>query len=272
MIKYIFIFLLIPSTCFGWGPLQAFNSGIDCQYDLDSYTSSLIHFNEGSGTTFSDDVGGNTFTVYADGTGAYGVSSPSKFGNGSVYFNGGIGSGTSVYSADSEDFNLSEVSKWTVDFWYRPESPVVPSSRIYFFSQGDKVAESVGYIELTYEASLKSLAFSYRGYYDIDLEIIAPASFTPQNWYHISVARGWSGVTTSYVVTVNGESKGSTSHSSGLTNFTTPFMVGLYDRSNSVGEKNNPLNGYIDEFRISKDIARWTENFGNDLPTKPYCD
>jgi hypothetical protein len=77
-------------------------------------------------------------------------------------------------------------------------------------------------------------------------------------WYHMAAVRDNN--------TLNFYLDGVFAGSGAIATITTddddPFIVG------NSGDNNNGINGYIDEFRYSKDIARWTSNFTP--PTSPY--
>jgi hypothetical protein len=76
-------------------------------------------------------------------------------------------------------------------------------------------------------------------------------------WYHVAIIRGWGGSTNTLALCVDGVMV----DSADVTDYTYPlsavneFQVGTYNDST------DSLYGWIDEFRIDKGIARWTENF-----------
>ena len=82
--------------------------------------------------------------------------------------------------------------------------------------------------------------------------------FSTDTWYHIALVR----YGTSIKLYVNGVSNISTSSSLGLVDNSVSLSIG----SMLTGEYS--MNGYIDELRISKGVARWTSNFTP--PTQPY--
>jgi hypothetical protein len=77
-------------------------------------------------------------------------------------------------------------------------------------------------------------------------------------WYHVAVTRSG----TSVRAFINGTQIGSTSTNSNTYNSGIPFYIGLTDTANS------PLNGYLDDIRITKGYARYTANFTS--PTQPF--
>jgi hypothetical protein len=74
---------------------------------------------------------------------------------------------------------------------------------------------------------------------------------TVSTWYHLAVTRSG----TSVRAFINGTQIGSTSTNSNTYNSGTLFYLGITDTSN------NPLNGYLDDVRITKGYARYTSNF-----------
>lgn len=86
-------------------------------------------------------------------------------------------------------------------------------------------------------------------------------SFAIDTWYHIALVRSSS---TCYMF-VDGVSKSVTEG----TAFTTlPDMARVLNIGSNMPAWGHYLNGYIDEFRVSKGIARWTSNFTP--PVQPY--
>lgn len=80
-------------------------------------------------------------------------------------------------------------------------------------------------------------------------------------WYHVALVRNG----TDLKAFVNGTQIGTTqSNSANLTGGTNGVMLGAWNTS-----IDSFHDGYFEEFRISKGIARWTSNFTP--PTEAYC-
>lgn len=79
-------------------------------------------------------------------------------------------------------------------------------------------------------------------------------------WKHVAVVKNG----TSYKIYVNGVLGASTTSSVSSKNYTGDFYIGRC----YVGGGLKYFNGYIDEFRISKGVSKWTSNFTP--PTTPY--
>jgi hypothetical protein len=87
-----------------------------------------------------------------------------------------------------------------------------------------------------------------------------PVSIPSSTWFHLAVCR----LSSSVFVFVNGSQFGSSQANS--QNYAQAELVIGYD-----GDKINfPFNGYIDDLRITKGVARYTSNFTP--PTAPFPD
>jgi hypothetical protein len=82
-------------------------------------------------------------------------------------------------------------------------------------------------------------------------------------WYHVALVKNGA---TGYLHFIDGTQIGSTTtDTSTLPNFAADLRVGLVTGSSG---SNNYHNGWLEEVRVSKGIARWTGNFTP--PTAPY--
>jgi len=104
---------------------------------------------------------------------------------------------------------------------------------------------SSGYLRLITSSNGSSVLF--------DLST-SSTSFTLSTgqWYHIAAVRNGS----TFTIYVDGTSRSSTTNSSALYNATNNFTIGA--ESNTQAQY---LNGYIDDLRITKGVARYTANF-----------
>jgi hypothetical protein len=92
---------------------------------------------------------------------------------------------------------------------------------------------------------------------NLELDTIALEGWNTGQWYHMAVVKD------SEVITIyrDGLSVGAKSGFGFVVDQSVPFSIGTCFRG-------VPLSGYIDEFRVSKGIARWTEDFTP--PSEPY--
>ena len=91
--------------------------------------------------------------------------------------------------------------------------------------------------------------------------IQSSTSIAYNSWVHLAVVR-YNGVITLYV---NGVADGTASFSSALNGVGDNFTIGY-----SVDEASTTINGYIDDFRITRGYARYTSNFT--APTAAFKD
>jgi len=214
--------------------------------DADAYTKLLLHCDES--TLY--DVTGKTVTLV--GTAAMSTAQK-KFGIGSCLLDG---DSDCLTLADSDDWYFG-TDNFTIDFWVRFISVAgdqVPIAQWWDFA-GD----------LSFRVIFESGALHF--YYSTDGTIIKDVSFGAfsvaiNTWYHIAIVRD----TVNLKVYVNGVQIGSTYNISTdpLYNSSRVLSIGARYGSSVV----QFLNGYLDEIRISKGIARWTANFTP--PTEPY--
>jgi hypothetical protein len=183
-------------------------------------------------------------------------TSQSKFGGASGKF---VASSTQyVTTPSSSDFNYG-TADMTVDFWVRFNS--LPSGKyMYFLSQRQGTS---GWNDRCYFYVENDGTHIYLVFGTVNAgstaQAAGAATLTTGTWYHIAFVVA-SGV--DYVF-VNGASIGSLgSNGLNFANWTGNLFIGAQV------DTGDPLDGWIDEFRISKGIARWTSNFTP--PTAPY--
>jgi hypothetical protein len=111
------------------------------------------------------------------------------------------------------------------------------------------------------DAGTVKIAFFYTTNGSSTSTISAAQTFSTGVWYHVAYVRNGS----SFRLFVDGTEKTAGATISGtLFNGTAPFNVGR------TADGSNFLNGYIDDLRITKGVARYTANFT--APTKAFPD
>ncbi len=222
----------------------------DGQYAVDSYTKLLIHSDTtNNSTTFTDSSSG---THAITRTGAVHSTTQSKIGATSIYFDG-----TDDYLsiADHDDWALGDT--FTIDFWYRTTDDTVSNNPISQRSDGTpSEGFSMWSIETRPQVN-KITATVYAGLdwsSSTDLKDITLAADT---WYHIAMVSD-SGTVQFYS---NGVAADTTDDSMLIGNVPQELCVGAYRYTYPNPTGGTYFEGYMDEFRISKGIARWTSNF-----------
>lgn len=215
----------------------------------DSYTKLLIHCDGAdASTTFTDESGKTITTVgNAQVDTAYKV-----FGTGSLLLDG---TGDALTLDDSEDWNFGS-GDFTVDFRVKKNRN---STRESLCGQCNSASaqSSVGILIETSDINEIEVQLGVSG---SNKTIASSSTITDTNFHHIAVVR-YGNTMTLYI---DGTGVGNVSVA-GVTmqNSYNKFAIGQWGEYTARNFK-----GWIDEFRISKGIARWTSNFTP--PTKAY--
>lgn len=222
----------------------------------DEYTKLMLHFDGANGATTTVDSSPSAHTM----TAAFGgqlTTAQSKFG--------GSCSSHAVNAARwvteaSADWNLN-AGDFTVDCWARV--PTVQNTKAtYYLLAVSNPAESAYHGDIRYTPSSGGTAAGFVDILDASGSLQASftgAVFSANTWYHIAVVRNGN-VWKCYV---NGTQYGSTvTKSISFGTLTTDKLI----IGTSAMTTDYPL--FLDEFRVSKGVARWTANFTP--PTAAY--
>jgi hypothetical protein len=206
--------------------------------DSDPYWSNvvlLLHMDGAdASTTFTDEKG---HTVTANGN-AHISTAQSKFG-GTSY--AGDGSGDYLSVASSTDFDLLG-GDFTIEFWCKNNRTNDDSSTCFCV-----LSSSNNYFQILVRNAL--VVHSYNGTHR---ELTASGYTLDTNWHHIAFVK----LNGTYYIFWDGVSL--TLSGSGPVSLGTSFHV--YVGSNSISSTYS-YNGYIDDLRITKGVARYTSNF-----------
>ncbi|MCE9646910.1 MAG: DUF11 domain-containing protein [Chloroflexi bacterium] len=219
---------------------------------FDAYTMSMLHLNgSDSSTSIMDQIG----KVWTANGNAQIDTAQSKFDGASALFDG---SGDYISSPDSIDWQLdngTNTDQWTVDFWVR--FSVDPGTGTVGLIQ------QFGDANNTWSVRLQSnnLRFTVRSAGVNIVQVDQPWDPDSATWYHVAIVKNG---TAGYMHFVNGIQLGSTTTDTDpMPNFSGGLRLGLVTTSSD-----NYLNGWLDEIRLSKGVARWTVNFTP--PAAPY--
>ncbi len=225
----------------------------------DSYTLALLHMNGSDASQVFTDEYSRTWDVNNH---AQIDTAQSKFSGASGLFDG-IDDG--IYFADSSSvFRLDSGSNnnaWTIDFWVRfngdPGTANVP-----FVQQYSSVN---AYWQFILQSN--ALRFNIREGGTNTVQIDQTWNPAGGTWAHVALVKdGANG----YMTFVNGTQIGATTtDTDSMPAFIPSPQMRVGFRTTGAGA-NEYLNGWIDELRISKGIARWTSNFTP--PTEEYPD
>ncbi|SPF51664.1 exported hypothetical protein [Syntrophobacter sp. SbD1] len=220
---------------------------------LDTYTKLLLHGDgQNGGTAIFDSSGNHNPSVVNN---VVTSTTQSKFGGSSLSFT--LASTSWLGFAESTDWHISSGSDFTYDFWVFPLS--MPA---YGLGVCGTLNSSNGGTGIALRGSSYGdngqVAFFTNG----NWQAVSSAAVPLNAWTHIAVVKH-QGVVSIYI---NGVQSGTTYSGSG-TDSDSGFSIGdMYTQGNSNHHWN--FNGYIDEFRFSNGVARWTSNFTP--PTSEY--
>jgi hypothetical protein len=217
----------------------------------------------GTGATFSVVSNGTVYTpsilnsgdatrtarVTAATGGTQASSTQTRFGSGSLRIPNALSpTAASSYATITSDVGLEfGTGDFTIDFWFRPDSVGVNQTLVDMRNAATDTAVVLGF-----NASNNAYLFV-----NGTTRITGTDSVSAETWYHLELSRS-SGFTELFL---NGQSQGTWTDST--TYALRPAVIG----ADYLGAGDGFL-GFIDEFRISKGIARHTAGFT--VATSPY--
>lgn len=207
-------------------------------YKLDGYTVSLLHFDEG----LTDEAG----KVWQGRNGAEVSTSQAKFGGKSLSLNGITGYLTST---ESNDFDLTAVD-FTIDWWeYRTSITERGMAASIGTDADDYHGMLVGFIKDGYVNFNCSFTGNTWG-----LDLFKLGTPDLNKWNHFAIVRSGD----VFYGFKNGKLTTTATRAGHIVNGCNIARIGNW---NYVYTAPFYFQGYIDEFRISKGIARWTKDF-----------
>lgn len=206
--------------------------------DIDELTVLLLHCDgTDASTTFTDSSPSNK-SVVANGS-AQVDTAQKEFGTGS--FECTVG-GSYLTVADSADWDFG-TGDFTIDFWFRPNATGTQT----LISRNGFGDYRINYDSTTLQVHLGGIEV-----------ILTSWSVSTGTWYHFALTRASSNVR----AFLNGAQVGSTASNSSDINSAGSLFIGI---ESSIA---NNFNGWMDEVRISKGVARWVANFT--APVRAY--
>jgi len=226
------------------------NQGRSYSFTPGGETKLLLHMDGVDESTTFTDSSASAHVVTAEGD-AQLSTDLMKFGTASALLEGG---GNYLSIPSSNDWNMG-VNPFTIDCWI---SRNVTSQALC--SQYGDVDNHVRW----YLISTTTMVFEMRvdGEQEVyvsatDLSLPYNSGFTYKN--HVAVIRGWGGNANAFAITLNGRQVGNIDTFAGeWPSMSAPFRIG---RVNYGTPADVYWNGYIDEFRVVRGEAWWTQGF-----------
>jgi hypothetical protein len=206
----------------------------------------LIHGNEGSGQSFTDSsLSNHTITAVGNATHS---TTKSKFSGGSMYFDG---SGDWLQIADSADWNNGS-DDFTWDAWIYPTSI---SDHLGIIHQGEASGNQQCNTLNVYSSGGDQIRWLIRNTSGTLLDLKSGNGTLLLNaWSHVAAIRQG----TYFKIYINGVLQVT---SSSIATAIEDLPHDMYVGNRYTVVANYEFVGYIDEARITKGVALWTQNF-----------
>jgi hypothetical protein len=247
------LLLRADGVVFGAGDNTYGQLGIDTGTGgIDKYTVLMLHCQGANGgTSFPDSSFANQKTVTAEGSAVTSTAEAMVGQTSSGYFDG---SAYLEIAQPDESLNIS--GDFTIDFWLNPAD-----TNAQDWCGLDSQPGSYNKWFFGYNSSQAGIVFVSQT--PGGATLIGPGNTTnpiiADGWQHIAVCRQG----TTWYFFLNGNLIYTTVNAVAIpTGIVVPMVIG------NEGEEWKNTRGFLQEFRFSKGIARWTENFTP--PTAPY--
>jgi hypothetical protein len=212
-----------------------------------SNVSVLLHMDGSNGSTTFTDSSSNAFTMTAAGN-AQISTTQSKFGGSSGYFDG---NGDSVTASANAAFAFG-TGDFTIEGWF------------YSLTSGSTLRGMIDFRSVasgTNGLMLRENGSGFLVFLNTAILLSTATGRTANTWQHVALVRNGSTVT----LYVDGTSRASATSSANMTDnrFRLSGFVDAQDATFT-------YNGYMDDIRVTKGVARYTANFTP--PTAPFPD
>ena len=206
---------------------------------------SLLHFDG----DFKDEVG-NAFTsmrgLYEQG----------------VFEFGGAKRFTSPLDMVKGDNIYMGAENFTMECWFKLDRPALADEWFGIFSVRGSIVSDVQFALFIIEKS-SSLNFAIGESKTTRHNLTSNAPLSVGNWQHIAICR----IDDNFIMFIDGIQSASMNLGGfSLYNQPSPLVIGALHQD--INRNNEASNGSIDEFRITKGVARYTKNFTP--PQKPF--
>jgi len=242
----------------GWNIGGGGGGGGGSSYSSGTNTTYTSGYQNGDGQIIINpnfiDSSTNSHTITTNGD-ATQSSAQSKFSGSSAYFDG---TGDYLSVPDSDDWNFGS-GDFTIDFWVRFNSLPSNDYAILATQRQDASNKMILYWD-NRDTNLNGMSFHFTNggvLYGFTEPSLA-SQYSANTWYHIAIVRNGN----NWYIFRNGIQTATASLSQTYPDYSGVVTIG--------GETNEAkyFNGYLDELRISKGVARWTSNFTP--PVGPY--
>jgi hypothetical protein len=228
--------------------------------NVDPYFSNVSLLLKGDGTNGSTsfvDSSNNNLAISRSGDTIISTAQ-SKFGGSSIYFDG---NGDTVKAASSDGLNFGN-SNFTIEMWVYASPAAGNGYQKWLFGKRTNPGTYGGCLSwLNYEQSNNrySVAF-YSTFSNSNWEIansVITNAYVPVNtWTHLAFVRNGS----DFSVYVDGIKYTIGTNSGTIPSNSSPFVFGSL-ADDSTGYVTSLFEGYLDDIRITKGVARYTSNF-----------
>ena len=222
----------------------------DGQYTVDSYTKLLIHSDTSNNSTTFDDSSSSSHTITERD--ANHSTAQAKIGATSMHFDG---TGDYLTIPDNADFDFG-TGAFTLDMWIMTNSAVSSERFISGGTESNGASQQWFFGRFGSQSKLNFGIQHGSGYTENGSNTI---TWNTGTWYHAALVRPESSDTVYYYW--NGVGVGSLDIGTTSTAVNTGaygIVIGARYYNQNIIEQ---FNGYMDEIRVSKGIARWTSDF-----------
>lgn len=216
--------------------------------------SLLLHFNGSNNGTVFTDSSSNNHTVNRSGTGIVTNTAQIKFGSASGSFAGNANP-SFLSIATTTALNLS-LGDWTIEAWIRPASTSY-AQQIISKQAGTGAYPFAIYLNSHGAGKLRFLCFDDAGSANLVIDIQGASVLSVGTWYHVAFTRNGN----TFTGWLSGVSEGTGTSSATLRNqFPESVLIGCTGTA-AASPTGSPYEGYIDDVRITKGVARYTASF-----------